>query len=166
MCLQPGNSCSLQMKDLHFFSTEQSVATCTNLELCRGMLPGLGYTPEEVDRLCYRRFWNNKECFAPMDWASCGGYVDDQRLELQTLAPDCSDVDPCATSSCRIQPFEHTTPDPLIILYPKCASARESASAWDEDNQAQLDRIEAKVDTLLTQCGAVSESAASKTGQP
>ncbi len=123
LCFQGANSCAYQLRDTHDFTTEAAVGVCSTLAVCRATLPTLGYTTAEIDKMCYRRFWNGEECFsAPLkERFECGGFVDyETRSEIEVYIPDCSDVQPCAKGHCHIQPYEYTNPDPTLHYYPQC----------------------------------------------
>jgi len=128
ICIQSPNPCSYQLKELHSYSTEGAVYVCNNYLLCSLILPNLGYTEEQTEKMCYRKFWNGQECFAS-DLPSgelggeCTGFVDDDRREIYVTFADCSDVDPCAVGTCQVQPFEYSTPDEASFYYSQCSSA-------------------------------------------
>ena len=124
ICIQAANSCSLQLKDIHGESTEGAVSICNDLDICRSTLPSLGYSAEDIDRLCYRRYWNGQECFSPivdLGDLGCRGDFTEDRSELEVMTADCSDVEPCAKGRCWIQPFIYDTPDVVSFYYPECS---------------------------------------------
>jgi len=121
ICIQTSNSCAYQLREFHEFSTEFAVETCSDLDMCRESLPNLGYSTEDTERLCFRRFWNGRECFSkPAYLDECRGTIDRNRTEIEVAWPDCSDVEPCAMATCRIQPYDYTTPDDISLYYTEC----------------------------------------------
>ena len=110
--------------------SDEAVEVCNNLELCQETLPALGYTDEEIEKLCYPKNLNWTECFLEVNegMRDCRGFVTDEKLEIQGYTLDCSDVEPCAVGECHTQPFEFTTPDEIYPYYPQCSSSVSGSS--------------------------------------
>ena len=124
LCIQTADSCAYQLNKIHGRSSGYSADVCNDIETCRQVLLDFDYTTSEIDKLCFRKFWNGAECKTPRPGSSeCGGWVNKSRLEIESIGADCSDVEPCAKGFCRIAPFEFfSVPEVTFPYYPECSS--------------------------------------------
>merc|ERR1712038_2240559 len=90
---------------------------------CMTELKKLGYSKQAREKLCPSATLNGKICESPGYISECAGNEDEEAY-MQTA--DCSNIEPCATSSCKkivSLPRGYTLEDILarsLYIYPQC----------------------------------------------
>lgn len=118
LCANIASICSVLMLNDHGYTTEESSLVCSDQSTCRKTLPTLGYTSNRVDDLCPYTTLNDKECKSP-GYVTCGEYNVTSQI-ISIASPDCSNVEPCATSSCQQFSSPDESPQRFLARFPQC----------------------------------------------
>lgn len=126
LCTVEPNACALQLKDFYSFSTEDAVDTCGDAVVCRDVVSNLNnYTAEQVEKLCgVSMQLGGVECNT-IGGEFCSDRIDDVFF---VATPDCSNVDPCATTFCQEKWRFDVVPERFFPFYPECLGTTDSSS--------------------------------------
>jgi len=145
-CKESNPQCELVLKNDHFLFSRQAITICSNQELCPSFFVELGYDNATAAKFCPTTYLDNIKCLTGAD-EICG--IGDQGIFDQDISSDlpvfiatadCSNVAPCAASSCRQIEFSEAE-NPKVIrngpIYPQCIVPAEANNGSDEslDNE-------------------------------
>ena len=123
LCYNLANVCTFLLKDEHFYTTTKANAVCGDYSLCSTTLTTLGYSSEDIERMCPFMELNGVECNTN-GYDLCD-YVDNEVFHRSM--PDCSNVEACATDSCQKYPRFDPTLERFAMKFPQCAVTSSSS---------------------------------------
>lgn len=126
LCKVEPNACALLLKDYHSFSTEEATDTCGDAVVCRDVVSNLNnYTTEQVEKLC-----GVSTQLGGIECNTIGGEFCSDRIDdiFFVATPDCSNVDPCATTFCQEKWRFDVVPERFFPFYPECLGTTDSSS--------------------------------------
>jgi len=126
LCFEDMNVCATKLKNDHDFATEYSAEICRDTAACPSMLVNeLGYTEERARELCPVITMGGKDCLA-FKGGLCNSTVGDDWYYAATH--DCSNIEPCAKSSCQKFARRHPGPERTVQVYPECTDSSQEMS--------------------------------------
>lgn len=126
LCQHVTDVCAATILKNHGFTTIKSLEICNSPVYCQTNLTSLGYSTERAFKLCPSASLNGKACKSS---AALQSECSDNEEENYMQTADCSNVEPCATSSCRQMvnvARGYTLEDGLarnLAYYPQCPSS-------------------------------------------
>lgn len=113
------NPCRIRLQQEYGYGREDALSICNNRTTCEAFFkdnPTL--RADEIDYICPIVMVDGVECNA-FNLVECADF--DNETQTRYIAmPDCSNVDPCLTSSCQAYPRVDTSPERFLFRYPKC----------------------------------------------
>lgn len=126
LCYGDMNACAIRLKNDHNFGTERSAEICRDTVVCPSMLVNeLGYTKEGARELCPVITMGGKDCLA-FKGGLCNSTVGNDWYYAATY--DCSNIEPCAKSSCQQFARRHPGPERTVQVYPECIDSSQETS--------------------------------------
>jgi len=126
LCFVDMNVCATKLKDDHGFSTERSAEICRDTVVCPSRLVNeLGYTEERARELCPAITMGGKDCVGYKGGLCDSGVGNDW---YYAATHDCSNIEPCAKSSCQKFARRHPGPERTIHVYPECTDSSQETS--------------------------------------
>eukprot|EP00980_Cylindrotheca_fusiformis_P010943 scaffold2499_cov125-Cylindrotheca_fusiformis.AAC.34 len=133
LCRKDTAACLFLFLENNFTVTEAGTI-CREVGECRSYLQNsLNYTAAEAQESCPTVTLGGSECntYGYDNCAERDGEI------LYRTQPDCSNVEPCATSSCRSFLLDDQRPERFVFTYPQCTSSSASSGApTSEDGEA------------------------------
>ncbi|CAJ1962256.1 unnamed protein product [Cylindrotheca closterium] len=125
------NPCRIALQLEYDYTIQDAIATCNNRTTCEAFFnENTTRTPLEIDYICPTVLYNDVECQA-FNLLACADF--DETTQTRYVAmPDCSNVNPCLTTSCQAYPRIDTAPERFLFRYPEC---EKNEDADDDDNE-------------------------------
>lgn len=113
------NPCRIELQLEHDYEMEDAIATCNNRTTCEAFFnANTTLTSTQIDYICPKVLYNGVEC-QEFNLLACEVYDTETQTRFVAM-PDCSNVNPCLTSSCQAFPRIDTKPERFLFRYPEC----------------------------------------------